>query len=103
MQNDHKGINGIIDQILLDYRTERDIDKMDVYHQREEDATKELISKLLRILFPGYHRDRSVKVFNEESRLRVLIEDMLFNLEKQIAVLLRYLPEYTNSSLNTCP
>ncbi len=90
---EHKGINAIIDDIILDYRHSRDIDRMDIYHQREENATKELISKLLRILFPGYHRDRSVKVFNEETRLRVLIEDMLFNLEKQISVLLKYLPE----------
>ncbi len=98
MHNTPRGINEIIDGILLDYRTERDIDKMDVYHQHEDDATKELISKMLRILFPGYHRDRTIKVFNEESRLRVMIEDMLYNLEKQIGRLLQYLPEYTDKS-----
>ncbi len=98
MQKTPQGLNEIIDGILLDYRTERDIDKMDVYHQREEDAVKELISKMLHILFPGYHRDRSIKVFNEESRLRVMIEDMLYNLEKQIGRLLLYLPEYNEKS-----
>ena len=96
MQENYKSINEIVDGILLDYRTERDIDRMDVFHRREENAIKDLISKTLRILFPGYYRDRSVKVYNEESRLRVLIEDMLYNLEKQVGTLLRYLPECAN-------
>ena len=51
-------IKDIVDLILSDYQKARDIDQMDVYNQPDRDAVKDIVIKLIRILYPGYYRDK---------------------------------------------
>ena len=78
-----------VNEVLQDYEKERDIDKMDVRNQPDQQVVLEIVEKLLRIIFPGYYRDRIYKGYSERLRLGVLIEDVVFNLQEQVKIVLR--------------
>ncbi len=87
------------DAILKDYRNGRDIDRMDVFRQPEQQAIRDIVKKLLNILFPGYYRDKSYRSYTYDSRITLLVEDTIYNLQKQIAIALPYRgPEYQSMS-----
>ena len=82
-------IEGIVDSILLDYQNQRDIDKLDPFQQPDKAVVIDMIQKLLRIVYPGFSRDRSYRMYNAKHNLSMLIEDVMYNLNKQIAIVLR--------------
>ena len=82
-------IEGIVDTILEDYRHGRDIDKMDTRRHPEKDVVIDMIGKLLRIVYPGSSRDRAYRIYNARHNLSMLIEDVMYNLNKQITLILR--------------
>ena len=83
-------VSRLVGDILSDYQKQRDVDKMVVFNQPDRRAIKTISQKLLRIVFPGYYRDQVYKSYNLEGNLTVLIEDVLYNLSKQIAIVLKY-------------
>ncbi len=82
-------IEGIVDTILEDYRNGRDIDGLDHSRQPDKDIIIDIINKLRRIVYPGYFRDRSYRIYNAKHNLSMLIEDVMFNLNRQIALVLQ--------------
>lgn len=82
-------IEGVVDSILEDYRHGRSIDKLDPFSHPDKDTVIDMISKLLRIAYPGYARDKSYRIYNARHNLSMLIEDVMYNLNKQIALVLR--------------
>ena len=89
MNHFEKQIEGVVDLILEDYRHDREIDQMDIFRHPDRDVVVELISKLRRIIFPGYFRDKNYHIYNAKHNLSMLIEDVMFNLSNQIALVLR--------------
>ncbi|MBR5116447.1 MAG: serine acetyltransferase, partial [Lachnospiraceae bacterium] len=89
-----RGINEAVQAILADYRGGRDIDRMDFYAQPDRAQVENIVRKLLQVCFPGYYRDQVYRSINEDHRIAVLIEDIIYNLRKQIAIALRYNPAY---------
>ena len=87
---ENKEVNNIVEQILKDYEMGKDIDTMKVYDQPDRMAIKEIVNKLIRIVYPGYYRDKVYKSYNLQGNLTVLIEDVLYNLSKQITTVLKY-------------
>ncbi len=85
---DTKEIREVVEGILKDYKKERDIDRMEVFGQPDTEAVRTLIRKLLRVVYPGYFRDTTYKIYNVDSTITVLIEDIIYNLSKQIALVL---------------
>ena len=83
-------VNRLVNDILEDYKKGRDVDKMALFHQPDQDAVRSITKKLLRVLLPGYYRDKYYKSYSEFGNLIVLIEDVLYNLSKQIGIVLRY-------------
>ena len=81
-------IEGIVDSILEDYTHGRDIDKLDLFRHPDRDVVIEMIGKLRRIIFPGYFRDKSYRIYNAKHNLSMLIEDVMFNLNRQIILAL---------------
>ena len=57
-QNLKDEIENIVDLILDDYTKGRDVDQLDVFSQPDRDAVVDIVKKLLRILYPGYYRDK---------------------------------------------
>lgn len=82
-------IEGIVDSILVDYHNERAIDKLDPFQHPDKDVVIDMIGKLLRIVYPGFSRDRAYRIYNTKHNLSMLIEDVMYNLNKQIAIVLR--------------
>ena len=82
-------IEGIVDNILEDYRHQRSIDKLNPFVHPDKDTVIDIIYKLLRIAYPGYSRDKSYRIYNAHHNLSMLIEDVMYNLNKQIAIVLR--------------
>ncbi|MCR5641424.1 MAG: serine acetyltransferase [Lachnospiraceae bacterium] len=80
----------LVDDILADYRKGRDIDKMMAYNMPDPEAVRTITKKLIRMLLPGFYRDKFYKSYSEYGNLIVLIEDVLYNLSKQIGIVLRY-------------
>lgn len=91
-------IDGIVSAILADYKDDRIINKTDITDQPDKDTVNEILAKLIKMIFPGYLREKSYKFYNLNSRLTVLTEDIFFNLRKQIAISLIQKPEYSNAS-----
>lgn len=79
-------IEGVVDSILEDYRAGRDIDKMDPLRHPDKEIIIDIIGKLRRILFPGFSRDRNYRIYNAKHNLSMLIEDVMFNLNRQITL-----------------
>lgn len=86
-------IKGIVAKLLNDYKSDRAIDKIELFNQPDTELIKDIIAKLLMIVFPGFYQEKSYRFYNASSRLTVLIEDVMYNLNKQISIVLRQLPE----------
>ena len=86
-------IKDIVNHILEDYENEKTIDAIELFDQPDMDVVADITKKLLNIVYPGYYRDRSYRFYNDDSRLAVIIEDVVYNLTKQISIVLRQLPE----------
>ena len=82
-------IGGVVDHILADYRHGRDIDQMDIFRHPDKDVVVELLGKLRRIIYPGYFRDKNYHIYNAKHNLSMLIEDVMFNLTRQITLVLQ--------------
>lgn len=78
-------IENVVDLILEDYRGGRDIDLMETSSQPDKDIIIEIIEKLRKIVFPGYFRDKTYRIYNAKHNLSVMIEDVMYNLSRQIA------------------
>ena len=89
MKDFEQRIAGVVDTILADYQSDRDIDQMDIFRHPDRDVVVELIGKLRRIIFPGYFRDKNYHIYNAKHNLSMLIEDVMFNLSQQIMLVLR--------------
>ena len=91
-------IEKVVDAILLDYRQERDIDRMETRRMPDKDAIIDIIEKLRRIVFPGYFREKNYRVYNAKHNLSLLNEDVMFNLTKQIALVFQDAGELEESA-----
>lgn len=89
-------ISQITKSILDDYGTGRNIDKMDLFNQPSKEEIIAIVEDLLKIVYPGYYRDRSYKVYNIKSNSTVTIEDVAYHLNKQILLALKYTAKEEN-------
>jgi len=80
-----KQIESVVDVILADYRMDRDIDRMEYDRQPDKDSIIDIIEKLRRIVFPGYFRDKNYRIYNAKHNLSMLIEDVMYNLTRQVS------------------
>ena len=92
----------ITEELIKDYKSDRAIDKMDTYHQPNKDSIIDITKKLLRIVYPGYYRDHVYKVYNVETNLNTLMEDVVYNLNKQISLILCYRPDFDGCCEEIC-
>lgn len=82
-------IEGIVGSILEDYRNGRAIDSMDIFCQPDKAVVIDMIGKLMRIVYPGFGMDRAYRIYNARHNLSMLIEDVMYNLTKQITIVLK--------------
>ena len=97
-ENKNLELENIVSTILADYKEDRIINRTDVSDQPDRDVVTEILGKVIKMIFPGYIREKSYKFYNLSSRLTVLTEDIIYNLKKQIAISLNQKPEYAGAS-----
>ena len=88
-------IEKIVGTILEDYEDERIINQESIFTQPDSDIVSDILQKLIKIVYPGFFRDKDYRFYNLNSRTTVLLEDVMYNLNKQIALAL---PQDPNNS-----
>lgn len=83
-------ITGLVDLILKDYDDDRTVNKIDIGNQPDKQAVIDIINKLLMILFPGYYSNRVYKIYSLKNSMSAAIEDVVYHLNKQISIVLKY-------------
>ncbi len=81
-------IKNIVGNILDDYGKGKTIDHVEIFAQPDAEIVKDMIAKLMKIVFPGFFREKTYRFYNMDSRLTVIIEDVVFNMNRQVAVAL---------------
>ena len=94
MENrEHYETEEIVDTLLSNYDRDTHIEKIEFNSQPDVDVIHEITRKLLRIVFPGYFREKNQKFYNLSSYVNSLIEDVVYNLEAQIGLALFQCPK----------
>ena len=78
----------VVDELLDDYEKGKKIDEIRIFNHPDNEAIVDIITSLRKIVFPGYFRNRSIKVYTMRSNLSMLIEDVIYKLSKQIALVI---------------
>ena len=78
-------IRELVQGIIADIDGTKNIDDIDFFHKPDKAEVREIIDNLFRIVFPGYFRDRSFKIYNPEHGFAVILEDVFYHLNKQVA------------------
>ena len=81
-----KEIESLVDTILDDYKGDRDIDKLELSRQPDKDVVIDIIEKLRRIVFPGYFKDKTYRMYNAKHNLSMLMEDVMYHLTDQLSL-----------------
>ena len=82
-------IEAVVDSILQDYQNDRDVDRLELTNTPDKDVVIDIIEKLRRIVFPGYFKDKNYRIYNAKHNLSMLIEDVMFHLNRQVALVYR--------------
>lgn len=83
-------VNSILTDIMSDYGKGRAVDKMDIYNQPDKAEIMSILDELFSVVYPGFFRDKTHKIYNIEHTVSTIIEDVMFHLNKQINVVLKY-------------
>ena len=85
----------VVSNILDDYvNEERYINRMNLFEQPDTEIIRDILQKLIKIVFPGFFREKYYRFYNLSSQLNVMIEDVVYNLQKQIILALKQNPQY---------
>lgn len=87
-------INRVVKNIMEDYEQGRDVDLVEDFLHPNMDEIVKILEQIRNIIFPGYYKNRSYRIYTIRNNLSMQLEDVMYNLSKQIAIVLRYLPEY---------
>ena len=82
-------VENIVDTILEDYRNGRSIDRMNPFAHPDKEVVIDMIGKLMRIVYPGFSRDKNYRIYNTHHNLSMLIEDVMYNMVKQLTMVFR--------------
>ncbi len=91
-------LNGIITDILNDYNGGKFIDKTDIFNQPDKAVIIDILHKLQEIIFPGFFKPDTYKTYTVKTTMSMLTEDVIYNLKKQIAIVLKYNPDFSDKS-----
>lgn len=91
LEND---VNQLVEKIIADYEQNRDIDIVETFMPPDKDDIVKIIEQIRSIIFPGYYKNKNYRIYTVRNHLSMQLEDVLYNLSKQISIVLKYLPEY---------
>lgn len=92
-----ENINHLMLRLLEDYDGGKTIDEIKTFDHPDKEVITEIIASLRRIIFPGYFRNKSYRVYTVRNNISMLLEDVIFKLIKQISIVLRYDKDLENA------
>ncbi len=101
MNRIERELENVLNDILGDYEQHRFIDKTDIFNQPDKSVIIDILHKLQEIIFPGFFKPDTYKTYTVRGTVAILTEDVLYNLKKQIRIVLRYNPGYAESDFET--
>ena len=90
-------INDTVRTLLNDYEQGRVIDEVKSFDHPDKDVVVEIIYSIRKIIFPGYFRNKSYRVYTVRNNISMLTEDIIFKLIRQISIVLRYDEELSDA------
>ena len=91
-------LDSVAENIISSYTGTKTIDEVKAYDHPDRNSVIDIINKLKVIIFAGYFRNSSYRTYTLRNSITMLLEDVVFNLIKQIATVYRYLPEYASAT-----
>ena len=88
MKTFEDNINGIVNDLIDDYNIEKATDKSRIFNHPDKEIIIDILSSLRKVIFPGYFKNGTIKVYTLRNNLSMLIEDVMFKLTKQITIVL---------------
>lgn len=79
-------INDIVTDLIGYYEKENTTDNVGIFNHPDKEIIIDILSSLRKVIFPGYFKNGSTKVYTLRNNLSMLIEDVMFKLTKQIAI-----------------
>jgi serine O-acetyltransferase len=93
MSKKEKEIDEIVQNIIADFDGKKNIDAVNLFDKPDKAEVIELVDNLFRVIYPGYFRDKSYKIYNPKNSYAINIEDVFYHLNKQVALALNYRKE----------
>lgn len=86
MNSIEESVNDIVGLLLDDYEKKRASEEVKIFNHPDREAIVDILTSLRKIIFPGYFRNRSIKVYTLRNNLAMLIEDVIYKLTKQMTI-----------------
>ena len=93
-----ENINCLVDKIIDDYKQGSHVDIKETFMRPKKDTIVKIIVQLRNIIFPEYFKNSNYRVYTIRNNLSMQLEDVMYNLSKQISIVLKYLPEHEDKS-----
>ncbi|MBQ7186406.1 MAG: serine acetyltransferase [Ruminococcus sp.] len=101
MNDINSRINGLVETLLEDYSGGRSIDEIKHFGRPDKAAVIDILEKLRRLVFPGYFKNENYRIYTIRNNTTMLLEDVIFNLIRQITVALPYKEEFAEADGGT--
>ena len=88
MNKFEESISEIISDFLSDHEEDKKANGAKIFNHPDKDVIIDILTSLRKVIFPGYFRNRSIKVYTLRNNLSMLIEDIIYKLTKQITIVL---------------
>ena len=83
-------IQRLVDAVMNSYEEGKFIDRANTFRQPEEAEILRVLSELRQVVFQGFFANTEYKVYTQRNHLTMMMEDIIFRLSKQIALVLPY-------------
>ena len=83
-------IDGIVEKVLADFEGGKNIDAVDIYSNPDKAEIRQIVINLFQIVYPGYFRQKTYKIYNPKNSFAVTIEDVFYHLNKQVFLALDF-------------
>lgn len=93
-RNIQSRISDITQMLMDDYAKGRVIDEIKNFDYPDKKIIIDILEKLKIVIYPGYYRNSSYRTYTVRSNISILLEDIIYNLIKQVSIVLKYAPAY---------
>lgn len=77
-------IDELVQLVVNDLRGSKNIDDSDFYGKPDKHEVHSVVDALFGIVYPGYYKDRNVKIYNQSHSVAVTVENIFYHLNKLV-------------------